>query len=260
MISPRSRCDHERREDRPNARAAPPAVCRVPRRDRSETAVQPPPRPRRTPRRGHRRHGLVVAAVGPGVGAEEADVVADPVQRGQRLPHPAVGDVPLAVEGEGVDAEPLARGPRLDAGQRDPADGELAQQLEQRAGAVADHGEQGGLVVAGRGGQLPGRADQDEPGDRAGPVGQVADERHQPVALGGDRRADGGVVLALSDGLGCSRRRRQRQRGHAREDLRQPPGGLREGVRMTGHRADVGRATCPAGRRARTRRGGTPRG
>ena len=75
---------------------------------------------------GHRRHRLVLPAVGPRVGAEEADVVAHPVQRGQRLPHPAVGDVALAVEGERVDAEPLAGGPRLDAGQRDAADGELA--------------------------------------------------------------------------------------------------------------------------------------
>ena len=59
------------------------------------------PRPRRTPRRpATGGHGLVLPAVGPRVGAEEADVVADPVQRGQRLPHPRVGDVALAVEGE----------------------------------------------------------------------------------------------------------------------------------------------------------------
>jgi hypothetical protein len=75
-------------------------------------------------------------AVGPRVGAEEPHVRADPAQRRQRLAHPRVGDVPLAVDREAVAPEPGAGRPRLDPGEVDAAYRELGEQLEQRARVV----------------------------------------------------------------------------------------------------------------------------
>src|SRR5689334_23966688 len=82
------------------------------------------------------RERLVLRRTGPRVGAEVADVGTDPVQRGQRVADPGVGEMTLAVDREAVAAEQLAGRPRLDPGQVDPADGELGQHLEQRAGVV----------------------------------------------------------------------------------------------------------------------------
>src|SRR5215207_3598107 len=69
--------------------------------------------------------GVVAAGRQPGrltrrsarVRAEIADVGADPPERGERVAHPGVGDVPLRIEVEGVTAEPLAGGAGLDPGQ-----------------------------------------------------------------------------------------------------------------------------------------------
>jgi len=147
--------------------------------------------------------------------------------------------VALAVEGEGVDAQPLAGRARLDAGQADAPDSELAEQLQQGTGAVADDGDQRGLVVAGGLGQRAGRRHEDEPGDRARMVGDVLDQRRESVALPRDRRTDGGVELAGGDGGRRRRGRRRRQRRDPGQVRRQPPRGLRQGVRMARHGPDL---------------------
>ena len=125
------------------------------------------------------------------------------------------------------------------------------QQRQQRAGAVADDRDQRGLVVARRRGQRPRRGDQHEPGDRARAVGDVVDQRRQAVALGGDRRADGGVELPGGD-------RRGGRRGGGDAGSGATPGSARRSHPAVCARACGWLATdrtsderrCPAGRRA----------
>src|SRR4051794_31697429 len=54
------------------------------------------------------RERLVLRRTGPRVGAEVADVGADPVQRGQRVADPGVSEMTLAVDREAVAAQQLA--------------------------------------------------------------------------------------------------------------------------------------------------------
>ena len=106
------------------------------------------------------RHGAL-GAVAARVGAEVADVGADPAQRGDRIADPLVGDVALAVDREAVLADALLGRARLDPGQVDRAGGELGRgsRAARRSGR-RQVGDQGRAVVAGRrrGGPADGSA------------------------------------------------------------------------------------------------------
>ena len=110
----------------------------------------------------------VLPPVGPRVGAEEADVLADPVQRGQRLPHPAVGDVPLAVEGERVDPRRSRMGRdsmRVSEIPRTANSRSTSSSAPVRSATTTTSEVLSLPVGAGSG---PARLDQHEAGDRAG--------------------------------------------------------------------------------------------
>jgi hypothetical protein len=191
---------------------------------------------------------LFSAAPARGIGAEVADVGADPVQRGQRVADPGVGEMTLAVDREAVAAQQLAGRPRLDPGQVDPADGELGQHLEQCAGVVVpDERDQARLVPSGRRRRRTRPGQQHEPGHPARVVGDVLGQRLQLRVCSRDRRRDRRVVLPLPH-------RHRRPRGRPGEhDVRagqvraQPSPRLRLGVRVGGDRSSPRPLPYPAG-------------
>src|SRR3546814_20744622 len=74
--------------------------------------------------------------VGSRVGAEEAYVVARPVQSHQGLAHPGLGDVALAVDREAVAAQTGTGRTRLDPREVAAAQGEFLEQFEEQPGEV----------------------------------------------------------------------------------------------------------------------------
>jgi hypothetical protein len=114
-----------------------------------------------------------------------------------------------------------------------------AKHVEECAGPVLHDDDQRGLVVAGGLRQRPGRLDHHEAGHRSGVVGQVLDQRRESVALGGEGGADGAVELPRRHRLGRPGGGGHRQRDDVGKEVREPSRGLRQGVRMAGHRADA---------------------
>ena len=233
--------------------------------DEAQIAHAPVPSPQR--RHPGRRLGVVLEGLpglllaGPGrrvpagpvepgarVGAEEAHVGAPAAQRGQRLPHRGVGDVPAAVEEEPVLAAAVLQRARLDAGEVDPAHGDLGEDGEQRAGTVRGGRRDRGAVVAGGRGQAgrPGRADQHEPRHGVAAVVHPGREGLEPVVGRGHGRAHRGVDLAG----GHLRRGGRGGAGEAHlgagQVLGDPAAGLGLAVRVRRHAGDVGRGGARA--------------
>ncbi len=180
------------------------------------------------------RH-VALAAVTARVGAEVADVRADPPQRRQRVADPLVVHRALAVDGEAVAAHPVLGGAGLDAREVHRPGGELGEDLEQRAGVVLPQvGDERGAVVAGRRRRRDGPGEQDEAGDRTGVVGDVVRERVQAVQLARDRWGDGGVEAASGDRLRPARGRADERDLRAGQVRPEPAPGLRLGVRVRG--------------------------
>src|SRR5258708_14027133 len=121
------------------------------------------------------RADVDAAAIAAGVAAQEAHLGAGPAQAHHRVADPGVVDVALAVDEEEVGPEAVARRTRLDRSQVDPADGELGEDLHQRAGVVfLEESRQRGPVGPGRGRELAGRDDDEDrvtAVDRSGTAG-----------------------------------------------------------------------------------------
>src|SRR6478672_13581230 len=78
----------------------------------------------------------VERAVAARIRTEVPDIGADPLQCGQCLPDPLLGDVPLAVDREAVLPDALLGWARLEASQVHAAGREFGEDLQQRAGMI----------------------------------------------------------------------------------------------------------------------------
>ena len=144
--------------------------------------------------------------------AEEDHALGRPVQGAQGFADGVVPDVAAGVEVEavlacapgGCSVGPTvgSAGPRLDAGEVDPAHGELVHRGHQAARGVGEVEDHRGSVGAGRLAGCAGLADEEEAGDGVVGVDHSLGQRDQPVQGGGRRRGDGGVGAALGDVLG----------------------------------------------------------
>src|SRR5262249_42849232 len=117
------------------------------------------------------RRAWLGPALRSGVAAEESDVAACAVQAHQRLADAGCLNMALAVNKKTVSADALTGRARLYPAQVDAADGELAENIHQRAGViVGKEGDDRGAVSPCRRGRRAGQAHLNEPGDRARPV------------------------------------------------------------------------------------------
>jgi len=162
------------------------------------------------------------------------------VQRGQRVAHPWLRDVPVEVEVEPVRAEPALQRPGLDAGQVDAAQRELGEDHGEFPRPVGDHEHRRRAVGPGRLGKVGRPAQQQEPGHRVAHVGDVGRQHLKRVVGGRDRGRYRGVELTVPHGHRGRRGRRGRDGGRARKVFRQPAPDLGQRVWMTGDRRDAG--------------------
>ena len=165
------------------------------------------------------------------------------MQAAQCIAHACLVDVAVGVDAERVGAHALTGGARFDAGEVHAAHGELFEQFQQGAGAVGGqrHG-QGGLIGAGRFGDVGGAGKQHEAGDGVLIVADVVLQYVQFGVVGEQRRgADRRVVGAslfeqTNGGCGGGRAGQVRRGGHV---LLRPAAHLRPGVRVRGDGLNV---------------------
>ena len=181
--------------------------------------------------------------VGARVGAEEFQRRGDAVQAAQCIAHACLVDVAVGVDAKRVGAHAFAGGARFNAGEVHAAHRELFEQFEQGAGAVSGqrHG-QGGLVGAGRFGDVGGAGEQHEAGYGVLVVADVVLQYVQfGVVVQQRRGADCRIVGAALFEQADSRRGGggAGQVGGGGYVLLRPAAHLRPGVRVGGDSLDV---------------------
>ena len=149
--------------------------------------------------------------------------------------------MPFAVDEEAVPADSFAGRPGLDPGQVDAADGELAENVHQRARMiVGQEGDDRGPIADGGLGQRSWPAKFGEPGHRSGPVMNAGDQYLKLIM--GSREAAGQrrIEFAIGDlpgGVGVRQRRPPLGVGQV---VSEPATALRLGHRVTADHLDVG--------------------
>ncbi len=147
----------------------------------------------------------------------------------------------FTVDEETVPADADPSRSRLDPAQVDPANGELAQDVHQRAGVVVgEERDDRGSVGPRRSRERSRGAELHEPGDRTGPVMYLRGEDRKLVMSGGEAAGQRGIELAIGDLAGRVGVGQCGLPSSLRQVLGEPAPALRLRDRVPAHDLDVG--------------------